>query len=501
MKYCLISPRLAVQKADFLGSGVPYWPLELATTSAFLEKRGDTVEVFDLFGLGTTVLEDNGDHYLQGLSIKKFLSGDRINKCDRVIIFAISYMSHLETLSIVKELKALWPSKPVIILENSQAVTAYSLSHISKDFFDAGADFLVCGEPYWNWEEIESFINSPASNKTAENVLWKGDPAKIITRKFAKIPSYLPPAWEHFPIKNYWALPYSHGPKRFKNFLPIFTSRGCPYPCDFCVVPATNNKRWRGRTAEEVVSEMLYLRDKFKVHYFQVEDLNPTVQSERWDDICKLLIEKKAKVKFGFVSGTKAETVHIDQVKLLSQAGCSYISISPESGSASVMKAVGKPFNYEHGLKLVAECHKHGIYTQACFIAGHPSESEADHLLSCQYLKAMMRSGLDEVAVFVVSSLAGSKIYQNQSFQMNSKNTLPSFSPKGRENWQLLSTRRQELIRIFFIEKIRRGTRIWSQGIRAVLGIPRTKMENLPRRVLFIYWLLIKRWLMAKKAS
>ena len=31
----------------------------------------------------------------------------------------------------------------------------------------------------------------------------------------------------------------------------LMTSRGCPYPCDFCVVPETNDRRWRGNTPAE----------------------------------------------------------------------------------------------------------------------------------------------------------------------------------------------------------------------------------------------------------
>ena len=39
MEISLISPRLVIQKEDFLGSGVPYWPIELATFAAFLREK------------------------------------------------------------------------------------------------------------------------------------------------------------------------------------------------------------------------------------------------------------------------------------------------------------------------------------------------------------------------------------------------------------------------------------------------------------------------------
>lgn len=499
MYLTLISPRLAFQKGDFLGSGVPYWPLELAVTAKFLMDKGHNISVLDLFGESPKTLEEKSDHFLQGTSIADHRRDPALTNAEFFIIFGISYMSHNEILEIVKFLKLNFPNTPASILENSQAVTAYSLSHMSGDFFEAGADFLLCGEIYWNWDKIEEYFTS--NSEQPENVLSKTQPERSVKRRYNKYPSYPTPAWELFNLEGYWSLPYSHGPKKSKKFLPIFTSRGCPYPCDFCVVPETNTRMWRARAAEEVVNEMLELRDKFNVSYFQIEDLNPTVKGQRWVDISNLLVKKNANVHFSFVSGTKAETLKPENVQLLAKAGCHYISISPESGSSDVLKVIGKPFNHEHALKLIKACHENGIYTQACILVGHPAEKASDHELSKQYIKQMIQVGLDEVAVFVVASLAGSKIYTSQSIDINTKDALPSFSPKGRTGWETLEKRRKELIRTFFLEKFKRGLSLWLQGVRALLGSPRTKMENLPRRVIYIYWLMLKHRFSNKKIT
>ena len=72
MKIALISPRLAIQKGDFLGSGILYWPLELAILAAFLRQKGETPLVVDLAGDSPFALEDRGDHYLQGKAFCDF---------------------------------------------------------------------------------------------------------------------------------------------------------------------------------------------------------------------------------------------------------------------------------------------------------------------------------------------------------------------------------------------------------------------------------------------
>lgn len=492
MRITLISPRIAIQKGDFLGSGVPYWPIELAILASFLREQKNEVFVIDLFGASPTTLEEKADYYLQGKLFQDFIKTDVITNANIFILYAISYMSHIELLSIAEDIRRIKPDAIISVLENSQAVTGYALPEKVSEFFRCGVDALLCGEVYWNWDEIMTFFKNPKGLIPPENVLIP-NPSKthILHRKIEKNPSYPIPAWELFDLKNYWSLPYSHGPKA-KRYFPILTSRGCPYSCDFCIISETNNKKWRPRTPKEVVNEMIILRDRYSVRHFQIEDLNPTVDGSRWEKICQLLIEKDVGIFFYFVSGTKAETIKIEQIPLYKRAGCRYISISPEVGNPEILKAMGKSFDYSHGLNLINACHKYGIYTQACFLVGHPEEKEKDHNLSCKYLHSLVNAGLDEVAVFIIAPFPGSKLYKERGINLSSTEKLVSFSPKGRYGWENLARRRMELIKIFFIEKLKKGLNIWFQGIRAFFGIPRTKMENLPKRILFIYFLLLK---------
>jgi radical SAM superfamily enzyme YgiQ (UPF0313 family) len=488
MRVLLVSPRLAIQKGDFLGSGVPYWPLELAVLGQHLRDIGRTVEVLDLFGSDPARLTDHVDHYLQGVPIEDHRQAASVAQADIVVVYAISYMSHAEVLDIVRWFRSLRPGVPVLVMENAQAVTAYSLPRVADAFFDAGASGLVIGDAWINWPEVEAALTN-ASREVPSNlrlaVQRADDPARW-TRLRENATRHPTPAWDLFPVEGYWCLPYAHGPKQ-RRYLPVLTSRGCPYPCDFCVVPETNDRRWRGDDAQAVVDMLIALRDRFGVRDFHVEDLNPTVRSERWTEICEELIRREAGIRFYFVSGTKAETVRLEQVELLARAGCRFISISPESGSKAVMKTIGKPFNYDHGLRLVEACRRHGIRTQACFLVGHPAENDEDRAASLAYLRSMVRAGLDEAAIFIVAPFAGSRLYANQRIELRGAlASLPSFTPKGRADFEQVDAARRRMIRVFFAEKLRRGPDLWFQGLRAVLGRPQTKMENLPRRIVFV---------------
>ena len=491
MHFTLISPRLAIQKGDFLGSGVPYWPLELATLAAFLQQRGDEVSVIDLFGISPARLSERSDHYLQGASIREFMGSPAVSEAQVFVLYAISFMSSAELLNIAGQLRARRPEAVITVLENAQAVTGFSLPHMAERFFVRGVDALLCGEIYGNWDDIAACLKKEGATVPCNVLVPKSAPDHTLKRLSDSLAAYPVPAWSMFSLQGYWSLPYAHGPKTGK-YLPVLTSRGCPYPCDFCVIPETNARKWRSRDPDEVVSEITALRDRYGVHHFQIEDLNPTVKSDRWDEICRLLIERQAGVFFYFVSGTKAETVHLDQIPLFAKAGCRYLSISPESGSNNVLKVIGKRFDHAHALKLIASCRSHGIRTQACLLTGHPAETEEDHRMSCEYLKKMVRAGLDEVAVFVVAPFAGSALYSGRRIDMDDQDALPSFSPKGRKAYAVFTQRRSELTRIFLLEKMKKGADLWLQGLRAAFGRPQTKIENLPWRIGFVLMLILR---------
>ncbi len=270
------------------------------------------------------------------------------------------------------------------------------------------------------------------------------------SRRFYQNPIHMPvPAWDLFPYKNYWKLPYSHGPKSAPYF-PMLTSRGCPYPCTFCVVPATNDQKWRPRPAEEVVAEMTFSPPhlwgaELSVGRFEFNDRSG--HTSRRSDIF-YLAETGLPFHFRLVSGTKVETLDGPTLDAMARGGCDYISISPESGSSRILQKMRKPFDHNHGLAMVKAMHERHIRSQACFVLGHPEETEEDRALTESYVKKMVRAGVDEVAFFILSPLPGSAL-QNAMPYEHYEEALWSFSLKHRLDFARLGHWRQRLIRKF----------------------------------------------------
>ena len=71
-----------------------------------------------------------------------------------------------------------------------------------------------------------------------------------------------------------------------KNYMPIITSRGCPFNCAFCLASKMCGSSFRARSPSKVVDELEWLRDKFGAGAFAFYDDTFTHDINRAIAIC-----------------------------------------------------------------------------------------------------------------------------------------------------------------------------------------------------------------------
>lgn len=486
MSAIFINPQLYVQKNDKFTTGIVYMPIVLAYLIAHFKKNNFKTYLCDLFGSAPKKCKEDNKNLIFGESIDNF-DNQLFENAKCFFIYANQVANHKSVLDIISYLKKKYQHIPIVILENSQAVTAYSLSTIKKEFLNKGCDYIVIGDLenaclnlYYNLEK-KSLLNIP----NIKGVISKNFSNDKID--FVENLDHLSfPAWEDFPLENYWELGYSHGPLSSKKYLPILSSRGCPYPCNFCVIPKTNERRWRSRSAQNVVQELKYWKEKFDIEEFHFEDLNSTVNDKRTQELCKLIIKENLKIKWKIVAGTKVESIKNDEtIELLSLSGCNYISISPESGSKEIMKSIAKPFDYDHALKSVKKMNKEKIYTQACFIIGYPGETNDDLKKTKKMVFDLTKRGIDEIAVFIITPIPGSNIYDQFEGYDSLENL--TFTPTWRADYKKLVKQRLIIYSIFLFTKFFfHPFKIFKQIFNFFNKKFDTKMEMVPYKYLRI---------------
>ena len=171
------------------------------------------------------------------------------------------------------------------------------------------------------------------------------------------------------------------------------------------------------------------------------------------------------------------ETIkNLSTLDIMKKSGLSFFSFSPESGSIELMKKLNKPFDYDHGLKIVKYLHKLEINSQACFIAGTPPETKLDRKKSLDYMKKLAKAGVDEIAVFIYSPIPGS-YFADQIGGFKHYSEL-SRSPKWRNDYKEVSIFRYKMYTIFVLYKFIFHPIKLIKNIRAVLSRNfKSKME------------------------
>lgn len=489
----LINPNLVVQRNDPFTTGIVYMPIGLAYTAAILRQAGYAVNVIDAYA------ESPECGYRQGkFTIFGFREEEVVEKIPvdtvAICVYAINLTNHIAAINIVRALKQKMNHVPVIILENTQAVTAYSLRQVMDTFLAVGAEYIITGEPE---QRLLSLLKKLHLKKT-DDALKEID--GLGTANFYSPPStfiedldLLPfPAWDLFPLQKYWRLRFAHGPQSSPRYLPLLTSRGCPYACRFCVVPATNQQRWRPRSAINVVDEMEYYVSKFQVHEFHIEDLDPSISDQRMRDISEEILRRDLNIVWKIVAGTKVETIRDEStIDLMAKSGCRYLSISPETGSTRVLKLMKKPFDLEHAIKMVRKMNRVGIKSQACFVLGFPGEEEDDIIKTWNLVHDLTKEGVDEIALFIITPVPGSSIFDDlKGYHSLSE---MNFSPTWREDYQTLSRFRLRLYVHFLLWKLRyHPIKILKQPIHFLFRRYETKMEMVPYRAFRLSWFDLK---------
>lgn len=162
-------------------------------------------------------------------------------------------------------------------------------------------------------------------------------------------------------------VPFLHNP-----YVAVYTSRGCPAQCTFCLWPQTHSgHRWRLRSVEDVVNEVKWIKENFpglKEIFFDDDTFN--YQKARTIALCNEL----GKVGVTW-SCTSRVTTDYDTLKAMKDAGGRLMIVGYESGDPQILKNIKKGATIDMARRFTTNAHKLGLTIHADFIVGLPGET------------------------------------------------------------------------------------------------------------------------------
>lgn len=185
----------------------------------------------------------------------------------------------------------------------------------------------------------------------------------------------------------------------------LITSRGCTGTCVFC------SKHYQGvvyQSAEKVVEQFIFLRDKYNISQIFVQDDFFSYDTERVKRICDLLIKEKVNMPW-ICSNTRADSVNYELFKKMRESGCISVSFGVESGNERVRQKIGKRLKTEDIFNAVKCAKQAGLLTSAFYIFGNHCETYEEAIDTIEFAKKL---NTDVVTFSVNCPFPGTPLYR-----------------------------------------------------------------------------------------
>jgi len=188
-------------------------------------------------------------------------------------------------------------------------------------------------------------------------------------------------------------------------FVSLYTTRGCPAQCTFCLWPQTlSGHPWRKRSADSVAREMAKAKEYWpwvKEYFFDDDTFN--IQKARTIELCAKL--KPLNLTW---SCTSRVTTDYETLKAMKDAGCRLLIVGYESGDQQILKNIKKGATVERARQFTKDCHNLGLTIHGDFILGLPGESRETIRNTIKFAKEL---DVETIQVSVAHAYPGTELY------------------------------------------------------------------------------------------
>jgi anaerobic magnesium-protoporphyrin IX monomethyl ester cyclase len=375
-------------------------PLSLAYLAAVLKREGHEVKVIDC-----PACEINHEQ------LKKELS-----TFDPALVGITSttpnIVSALKSASAAKE-----ASPDIKVIIGGPHVTFRDKETLTEN---PAVDVVVRGEGELTMLELaqKAPYTKDLTGVNGITIRHNGDVVRTAPRAFIQNLDELPrPAYEFFNLEKYKL----YG----KQFMPILTSRGCPFQCAFCVTTQLFGAPWRHRSAKNVVDELEWLKKDLGADGISFYDDTLTLDKQRLFDICDAMAERKLELPWG--CQTRVDQVNTEILTRMKLACCNEVSFGVESGCQKTLDKVHKKTSVQQNIDAVKLAKNEGLFVAVSALVAYPGETLDDVKQTIDLLRKMQP---DDAYICIATPYPGTEL----------RSLVENMGWKISDNWSLYDT-------------------------------------------------------------
>jgi hopanoid biosynthesis associated radical SAM protein HpnJ len=316
---------------------------------------------------------------------------------DMVVIYTSTPTLRIDT-ETARRIKAQKPATvtvltgphPTVLPDETLKFAAGAVDIVCRGEFDYAIKELAEGRA---WETVAgiSFMQDGTVHATPDRpVLTDLDALPFVSQVYQR----------DLPVNEY-IIPHIKHP-----YVSIYTSRGCPALCTFCLWPQTySGHKMRMRSAENVYQEVKWIKENLP----QVRDISfddDTFSADRKH--ARAVAEKIAPLGVSWVINARANCDY-ETLKIMRDAGLHHVIVGYESGDEQILKNIKKGVTRAQAEEFTRNCKKLGITIHGAFIMGLPGETRETIRKTIDYAKKL---DLDSIQVSLASPYPGTEFYE-----------------------------------------------------------------------------------------
>jgi radical SAM superfamily enzyme YgiQ (UPF0313 family) len=204
-----------------------------------------------------------------------------------------------------------------------------------------------------------------------------GTPTLTLERPYIEDLDSIPfPAWDLVDMSDYdfdYENQYLWVGRRNAS---IFTSRGCPFRCNYC--HHVQGKRFRARSVDNVLAELRILHDRYGVRDVLVQDDVFNFKLSRAKEICDAIIDSGMKFNLSFPNGLRGDIVDDGLVERFAAMNTIFVAYAIESANTERLKKIGRSADIRRVVSAIEKTSAAGIFTHGFFMIGFEDETREE---------------------------------------------------------------------------------------------------------------------------
>jgi radical SAM superfamily enzyme YgiQ (UPF0313 family) len=263
----------------------------------------------------------------------------------------------------------------------------------------SGADYVVRGEGEETLPELIGYLNGKGSLDDIRGLSYLRDDEVV-----------------HAPdrprVKHLSSLPWPDL-KLIRGFekmrvVPMVTSRGCPFDCNFCSVTQMFGRQFRFRETEDVIAEMAELYHANPKRTFFFYDDNFTANRARTVELLNRMLEEG--ITPHWTAQARVDIAHDPELlDLMRRSGCKILYLGLESINPNTLEEFNKQQTVEDIEEAVTQLHKRHIMVHGMFVLGSDADNPGTVRDTVRFAK---KTGVDSVQFMILTPLPGTQLFE-----------------------------------------------------------------------------------------